>query len=260
MSFLNDVIGIFRDYWPQLLQGIGNTLLIALTGTVVGLLIGMLTGMVRTVAPSKKPALRVLQKIVNGIIAVYVEIFRGTPMMVQAMVIFWGFAFANGGQTLPLIPAGIVIVSINTGAYMAEIVRGGIISVDRGQMEGALSVGMTHRQAMFHVVLPQVLRNILPSVSNEFVINIKDTSVLNVIGVTELYYMAGVIYKMNYKIFETYAVICVLYFILTFAVTRLLRLAERKLEGGRSYTICGSQSDSAAEIHIQKDADKEVLR
>ena len=260
MEFFRDVLNIVVKYYPNLLRGVGYTMLIALTGTLAGLVIGLATGVIRTTPLSKNGVVRVLQKILNAVIAVYVEIFRGTPMMVQAMVIFWGFAFANGGQTLPLIPAGIVIVSINTGAYMAEIVRGGIISVDRGQMEGALSVGMTHRQAMFHVVLPQVLRNILPSVSNEFVINIKDTSVLNVIGVTELYYMAGVIYKMNYKIFETYAVICVLYFILTFAVTRLLRLAERKLEGGRSYTICGSQSDSAAEIHIQKDADEEVLR
>ena len=260
MNFLRQVWEIATRYRVQLFSGVGVTMLIALTGTLAGLLIGLLTGVVRTAPLSGKKPLRVLHRILNGIIAAYIEIFRGTPMMVQAMVIFWGFAFANGGQTLPLIPAGIVIVSINTGAYMAEIVRGGIISVDRGQMEGALSVGMTHRQAMFHVVLPQVLRNILPLVSNEFVINIRDTSVLNVIGVTELYYMAGVIYKMNYKIFETYAVICVLYFILTFAVTRLLRLAERKLEGGRSYTICGSQSDSAAEIHIQKDADEEVLR
>ena len=260
MQFFEGVVGIVTQYWKYLLSGVGYTMLIALIGTVAGFVIGLLTGVIRTAPFSKNGVLRMLHRILNGIIAVYIEIFRGTPMMVQAMVIYWGYAFANGGQTLPLIPAGLFIVSINTGAYMAEIVRGGIISVDRGQMEGALSVGMTHRQAMFHVVLPQVLRNILPSVSNEFVINIKDTSVLNVIGVTELYYMAGVIYKMNYKIFETYAVICVLYFILTFAVTRLLRLAERKLEGGRSYTICGSQSDSAAEIHIQKDADEEVQR
>ena len=255
MSFLNDVIGIFRDYWPQLLQGIGNTLLIALTGTVVGLLIGMLTGMVRTVAPSKKPALRVLQKIVNGIIAVYVEIFRGTPMMVQAMVIYWGYAYAMNGQTLALIPSGILIVSINTGAYMAEIVRGGIISIDRGQFEGAMSIGMSHGQTMLRVIIPQVLRNILPSVSNEFVINIKDTSVLNVIGVTELYYFAGVIKRQNFQTFQTYLVVCVLYFIMTFAVTRLLRLAEKKLDGDENYTIFGSQTDPAAEIHIKGQED-----
>ena len=174
-------------------------------------------------------------------------------MMVQAMVIYWGYAFANDGTTLPLIPAGLFIVSINTGAYMAEIVRGGIISVDKGQLEGAYSVGMTHAQAMNKVIIPQVLRNILPSISNEFVINIKDTSVLNVIGVTELYYMAGVIKRINLQTFQTYAVICVLYFILTFTVTRLLRLLERKLEGSDTYTICGSGSDSSAEIHIKRE-------
>lgn len=260
MTFLKQVLDIAVKYRAQLLSGVGITMLIALVGTLAGLIIGLLTGVVRTAPLSHRKPLRVLHRILNGIIAAYIEVFRGTPMMVQAMVIFWGFAFANGGQTLPLIPAGIAIVSINTGAYMAEIVRGGIISIDRGQMEGALSVGMTHRQAMFRVVLPQVLRNILPSVSNEFVINIKDTSVLNVIGVTELYYMAGVIQRMNLQIFQTYAVICVLYFALTFTVTRLLRLAEKKLDGGRSYTICGSQSDPDAEIHITKDTDEEVGR
>ena len=137
---------------------------------------------------------------------------------------------------------------------MAEIVRGGIISVDKGQLEGAYSVGMTHAQAMGKVVLPQVLRNILPSISNEFVINIKDTSVLNVIGVTELYYMAGVIKRINLQTFQTYTVICVIYFILTFTVTRLLRLAERRLDGAENYTICGSGSDSQAEIRIRKEA------
>lgn len=260
MNFLKQVFDIAVRYRGQLFSGVGITMLIALSGTLAGLLIGLLTGVIRTAPLSRRKPLRVLHKILNGVLAAYIEVFRGTPMMVQAMVIFWGFAFANGGQTLPLVPAGIVIVSINTGAYMAEIVRGGIISVDRGQMEGALSVGMTHRQAMFHVVLPQVLRNILPSVSNEFVINIKDTSVLNVIGVTELYYMAGVIYKMNYQIFQTYAVICVLYFLLTFTITRLLRLAEKKLDGGRSYTICGSQSDPDAEIHIKRETEEEVGR
>lgn len=253
MTFFKDVLAIAVEYRALLLRGVGYTMLIALVGTLAGLLIGLLTGVVRTAPLSPRRLLRILHRVMNGIIAAYIEIFRGTPMMVQSMVIFWGFAFLNGGQTLPLIPAGIVIVSINTGAYMAEIVRGGIISVDRGQMEGALAVGMTHGQAMRHVVLPQVLRHILPSVSNEFVINIKDTSVLNVIGVTELYYMAGVINRMNLKIFETYAVICVLYFVLTFTVTRLLRLLEKKMDGGRSYTICGSQSDPEAEIHITRE-------
>ena len=253
MEFIREVLAIVRQYHSYLLSGVGYTMLIALIGTIAGFLIGLLTGVVRTAPMSKNGFVRALHKILNAIIAVYIEVFRGTPMMVQAMVIYWGYAFANDGTTLPLIPAGLFIVSINTGAYMAEIVRGGIISVDKGQLEGAYSVGMTHAQAMNKVIIPQVLRNILPSISNEFVINIKDTSVLNVIGVTELYYMAGVIKRINLQTFQTYAVICVLYFILTFTVTRLLRLLERKLEGSDTYTLCGSGSDSSAEIHIQRE-------
>ncbi len=251
MSFFQDVINIVAKYYPQLLSGVGNTMLIALTGTVAGLVIGLLTGIVRTAPFSRNGFVRALHRILNAVIAVYVEIFRGTPMMVQAMVIYWGYAFATGGSTLPLIPSGILIVSINTGAYMAEIVRGGIISIDKGQFEGAMSIGMTHSQTMFKVIIPQVMRNILPSVSNEFVINIKDTSVLNVIGVTELYYFAGIIKRQSFETFQTYLVVCVLYFILTFTVTRLLRFVERKLDGNDSYVIFGSQSDSAAEIHIK---------
>lgn len=251
MSFFQDVIRIAAKYYPQLLSGVGNTMLIALTGTAAGLIIGLLTGVIRTAPFSRNGVVRVLHKILNAVIAVYVEIFRGTPMMVQAMVIYWGYAFATGGNTLPLIPSGILIVSINTGAYMAEIVRGGIISIDRGQFEGAMSIGMTHSQTMCQIIIPQVMRNILPSVSNEFVINIKDTSVLNVIGVTELYYFAGIIKRQSFETFQTYLVVCVLYFILTFTVTRLLRFAERRLDGNDSYVIFGSQSDSAAEIHIR---------
>ena len=253
MEFFTKVGEILGKYWPYLLDGLGQTMLIALTGTLIGLLIGLLTGIVRTIPLSKSNVLAWVQRIVNALISVYVEIFRGTPMMVQAMVIYWGYAFMMGGNTLPLIPAGIFIVSINTGAYMTEIVRGGIISVDKGQFEGAYSVGMTHWQAMVHVIIPQVLKNILPSVSNEFVINIKDTSVLNVIGVMELYYMAGKIQSMTLQIFETYLIVCVMYFVMTFTITRLLRLAEKKLAGRDSYTICGSQSDPNAEIHIKEE-------
>ena len=252
IQFFKDVCDIVIKYYPYLLSGIGYTMLIALVGTVAGLVIGLATGVLRTCPMSKNGFVRFLQKVLNWVISVYVEIFRGTPMMVQAMVIYWGFAFATGGNTLPLIPSGILIVSINTGAYMAEIVRGGIISIDKGQFEGAAAVGMTHWQAMIHIILPQVLRNILPSVANEFVINIKDTSVLNVIGVTELYAVAGIIKRQNFLTFETYLVVCVIYFILTFSITRILRLIEKKLQGADSYVICGSQSDPNAEIRVPK--------
>lgn len=249
--FFTDVWNIIKDYWDLLLKGVGNTMLLALTGTLFGLVIGLLIGIFRTIPKPKNAVLRVLKKIADFILAAYIEIFRGTPMMVQSMVIYWGYAFASGGNTLPLLPSGIIIVSINTGAYMSEIVRGGIISIDKGQFEGAQAIGMTHFQAMFHVILPQVLRNILPSISNEFIINIKDTSVLNVIGVSELYFYGGKIIRFNLQYFETYFVISVIYFILTFAISRLLRLIEKKMDGKKNYTVFGSQSDFNAEIHVE---------
>ena len=237
MSFLNDVWNILVKYHMLLLQGIGNTMLIALTGTVAGLAVGLLTGIIRTAPVSKNPVLKALHKVINAVIAVYVEVFRGTPMMVQAMVIYWGYAFAMQGQTLPLIPSGIMIVSVNTGAYMAEIVRGGIISIDKGQFEGASSIGMKHSQTMFKVVIPQVMRNILPSVSNEFVINIKDTSVFNVISVTELYFASKSAAGVYYKYFEIFFITCVVYFIMTFTASRLLRWAESKMDGPKDYQL-----------------------
>ncbi|MBO5059600.1 MAG: amino acid ABC transporter permease [Clostridia bacterium] len=243
VEFIKEVINIFTEYRGYFLQGIGYTMLIALSGTVIGLVIGLITGIIRTIPTSKNPIIRILLKIVNAVISIYVEVFRGTPMMVQSMVIFWGYAFMNNGATLPLIPAGIFIVSINTGAYMAEIVRGGIISIDKGQFEGAYSIGMNHWQTMLHVIIPQTMRNILPAISNEFVINIKDTSVLNVIGVTELYFFTAKISKMTWSIFETYVVACVIYFILTFTITRLLRFIEHKIDGPSSYSMNIDEDD-----------------
>ena len=254
--FLSEVWSIVVEYRDVLLRGIGFTMLIALIGTVAGLAIGLLTGILRTMPKSKNGFVRALQTVLNAVIAVYVEVFRGTPMMVQAMVIYWGFAFASGGQTLPLIPSGILIVSVNTGAYMAEIVRGGIISIDRGQFEGAYSIGMNHWQAMINVVIPQTMRNILPAISNEFVINIKDTSVLNVIGVTELYFFTAKISKMTWAIFETYVVACVIYFILTFTITRILKYIERKIDGPSSYLIHHSSTMPDENFAVKEGAER----
>ena len=237
IDFINEIIDILGKYRGFFLQGVGFTMLIALAGTIIGLIIGLITGIVRTIPQSKNPVIRFILKLVNIVISIYVEVFRGTPMMVQSMVIFWGYAFMNDGKTLPLIPAGIFIVSINTGAYMAEIVRGGIISIDKGQFEGAYSIGMNHWQTMINVIVPQTMRNILPAISNEFVINIKDTSVLNVIGVTELFFFTAKISKMTWAIFETYVIACVIYFILTFTITRILKYIERRIDGPSSYII-----------------------
>lgn len=239
---------IFAKYHQMIFKGIGYTMLVSIIGTIIGLVIGLLIGVFRTMPTPKNKFLKILKKAADWILSAYVEIFRGTPMMVQAMVIFWGFALINNGVTLNVVFAGLFIVSINTGAYMAEIVRGGIISVSKGQFEGAHAIGMTHAQTMFYVVIPQVLRNILPSVANEFVINIKDTSVLNVIGFTELYFVAYTINSINYQTFATYLLVAIIYFVLTFTITRILRLIEKKMDGKKNYTVQGSQNMDADSI------------
>ena len=239
---LAEALQIFLKYKTQFLNGALVTILLSFTGTILGLCIGLIFGVIRTAPLSKKGFIAAIQKVIRFIIAAYVEIFRGTPMIVQSMVIYWGYAFANGGKTLDLTVAGILIVSINTGAYLTEIVRGGIDSIDKGQYEGAVSIGMSHSQTMMYVVMPQVMRNILPGVSNEFINNIKDTSVLNVIGVAELYFATGKIIRINFEIFETYLITCIIYLIITFTVTRILRYFERKLEGNLNYQIVNTQS------------------
>jgi putative lysine transport system permease protein len=218
------------------LRGAGITLLIALIGTVFGAIIGLLAGVIRTIPKPEKGAKRSLLKIINVILSIYIEFFRGTPMIVQAMVIFYGSALAFGLDMNPL-TAAMFIVSINTGAYMAEFVRGGVLSIDKGQFEAAHALGMNHIQTMFNVVLPQVIRNILPATGNQFVINIKDTSVLNVISVTELFFQTKSIAGNNFRYFESFFVACVIYFVLTFTVTIILRLIEKKLDGPDNYTM-----------------------
>jgi putative lysine transport system permease protein len=234
------VTKIVIENWPMYLRGAGITLLIAIIGTIVGSIIGLLIGVIRTIPMPERGVKRVLLKFINAILSIYIEFFRGTPMIVQAMVIFYGSALAFGFD-MDRLYAAVFIVSINTGAYMSEIVRGGIVSIDKGQFEAAQAIGMNHFQTMFNVILPQVIRNILPATGNEFVINIKDTSVLNVISVSELYFQTKSVAGNNFRYFESFFVACILYFIMTFTVTRILRYIERKLDGPDSYIMSGNQ-------------------
>ncbi len=248
-TFFGWVLFLMDKYGSVLLKGAGVTLLLAVVGTFIGCLIGLVVGVIQTIpmedndSAAKKFAIRCLQRLLDA----YVEVFRGTPMIVQAMVVYYGAMSLFNIDMSPMF-AGFFVVSINTGAYMAEIVRGGIISVSKGQFEGAHAIGMTHAQTMFYVVIPQVLRNILPSVANEFVINIKDTSVLNVIGFTELYFVAYTINSINYQTFATYLLVAIIYFVLTFTITRILRLIEKKMDGKKNYTVQGSQNMDADSI------------
>ena len=232
------VVYLVTHYSASFLRGAGSTLLIALVGTFVGCLIGFAVGIVQTIPVSKQDSIikRALLFIVKLILNIYVEVFRGTPMIVQAMFIYFG-AMQYLGITMGMWFAAFFIVSINTGAYMAETVRGGILSIDPGQTEGAKAIGMTHFQTMLYVIFPQTLRNIMPQIGNNLIINIKDSSVLSVIGVIELYYAAKQTAGAYYWWFEAMTVAMVLYLIMTFVFSRLLRFWESKLDGPASFDL-----------------------
>ena len=187
-NFWTSIANIWVEYGPSFLRGAGMTMLIAVISTAVGCLIGFGVGIVQTIPADRKeqPVRWWIMRVVRFVLGVYVEVFRGTPMMVQAMFIFYGMAMLWNIH-MDMLPAALLIVSINTGAYMAETVRGGILSIDAGQTEGAKAIGMTHVQTMLYVILPQALRNIMPQIGNNLIINIKDTCVLSVIGTVELF-------------------------------------------------------------------------
>ena len=247
-DFFGWVVFLLQKYGSMFLSGTGVTLLIAITGTIAGFGIGLLIACFRTLPEDSLHGFgKVGFKALRLVLSAYVELFRGTPMIAQAMLIFYGLAQYFNFNMDP-IPAGILIVSINTGAYMTEIIRGGIISIDQGQYEGAQSIGMTHWQTMTRVVLPQAVRNIMPSIGNEFVINIKDSSVLNVISVTEMYFQAKSAGGTYLRIFEAMVIVCIIYFILTFTVTRLLHWLEKKMDGADTFAIQHSQNMSAGAV------------
>ena len=251
-GFFEWVFFFLKTYGPMFLQGAGITLLISLTGTITGFVIGLGVGYVRSIPCEREDGLAryIPLRIVRALLGVYIEVFRSTPMIVQAMVIFYGAASVLH-INLPHLLAGYVIVSINTGAYLSEIVRGGIHSVDPGQREAALAIGMTYGQTMLHVVLPQAIRNILPALGNEFVVNIKDTSVLNVISVTELFFISKSAAGTYFKYFEVFFITSCVYFVMTFSITRLLRWLENRMDGPENYTIHGSQTVPDGEIKLK---------
>ena len=236
----NWLVSTWKQYGGMILSGVGMTLLLALVGTIVGFFIGLLVGIVRTIPTPTTYGRRWGLNVLKWLLSVYVEIFRGTPMMVQAAVIYYGIAqfwHLNINRTL----AALIIVSINTGAYLSEVIRGGIISTPEGQFEAASALGMSHNQRMWHIILPQAVRNSLPSITNEFIVNIKDTSVLSIISVSELFFVGTTIASQTFEFFPTYLSISVIYLILTFTITRIFNLIERKLDGSKNYNLMANQ-------------------
>ena len=236
-----DVVKLWTTYAGLYLNGIWTTIYLAVICTAIGCLIGLLCGILNTIPYSKNDNIfkRSLLGFIRGLIRVYVEVFRGTPMILQAVVIYYGLPyFSNFSLRFEnALLCAFFVVSINTGAYMAESVRGGIISIDPGQTEGAKAIGMTHWQTMTNVILPQALRNILPQIGNNLIINLKDTSVLSIISVSEFFNVHKSIAGTTYLYFPSAAIEMIGYLTMTVVASILLRMVEKKMEGSANYEL-----------------------
>ena len=241
MDLMQDMARLWDKYQPLYVNGIVNTLVLALVATAIGCVIGLFCGILNTIpyTPQDNIVKRFILRLTRIIVRVYVEVFRGTPMVLQAVFIYYGLPYFtdNALRFDSVWAAAILIVSINTGAYMAESVRGGIISIDPGQTEGAKAIGMTHWQTMVNVILPQALRNIMPQIGNNFIINVKDTSVMFIISFTEFFAAHRYIVGVNNMYFPSAAIEMVGYLTMTLLASFLLRWVEKKMDGPGSYKL-----------------------
>ena len=241
----NKYVTIFSKYGNWILSGVITTLILALFGTIVGLIIGIFIayGKNIVVKDTDKTIIKWLKRLCLGVCQIYSTVLRGTPMMVQALIFKYGcqalgldfgiiqFPSAVSDVLNGWLIAGLVVITLNTSAYMAEIVKSGLNGVDLGQVEGARSLGMGSARTSFSIVLPQALRNCLPTIGNELIVNIKDSSVLNVIAVSELFYRIKDIASTSYAFFECYIIVALIYLVLTLLATLVLKLIEKKMDG-----------------------------
>ena len=236
-----DMADLWGRYGGSYLNGIKNTLILALGATLIGCLIGFICGILQTIPYTKSDSLvkRFFLTLIRVIVRIYVEVFRGTPMVLQSVFVYYGLPYlSNNALKFDNIwMAAILVVSINTGAYMAESVRGGIMSVDTGQTEGAKAIGMNHFQTMVYVILPQAVRNIMPQIGNNFIINIKDTSVMFIIGFTEFFAAHRAAVGATYQYFPSAAIEMIGYLCMTLISSFLLRKLEKRLDGSDSYEL-----------------------
>jgi putative lysine transport system permease protein len=248
-KLFDDIARLWAAYYPAYFTGIRNTLVLAVAATLIGCVIGLICGILNTIPYTQNDNIvkRFFLKLIRVLVRIYVEVFRGTPMVLQAVFIFYGLPYFSDGAVAfkgnsGIWLASLLVVSINTGAYMAESVRGGIISIDPGQTEGAKAIGMTHVQTMVSVILPQAVRNIIPQIGNNFIINIKDTSVMFVIGFIEFFATHRNIVGVNMMYFPSATIEMAGYLCLTLVASFLLRRVEKKMDGSDSYELV--QTDS----------------
>lgn len=234
-----------KKYSDMFWEGTKLTLFIAILGTLLGFVLGYVVGIIQDAKINQGDNIikKILMRAIKIIASVYVEIFRDTPMIVQAMIVYFGIKMQAHINITPL-NAGILVTILNTGAYMAETVRGGIGSIDLGQREGAWAMGMSPMKTMLYIVLPQAFKNIIPEMANTFLTNLKMTSVLNVIAIQELFMAAKTVGGNYYKYFESYLVIAVIYFVLCFVFNRVFLFMEKKMQGKNDYALAVEYMDN----------------
>lgn len=247
---ITDITQILSAYAPSLILGIKTTMTIALIGTGCGFLLGLLVGGIKAIRLDLTAGTlpRVFKKVIDFIINVYITIFRGTPMMVQAVFIYYALLDVVHWNNFT---AACFVITVNTGAYMAEIIRSGIQAVDIGQTEAARSLGMSNAQTMFSVVLPQAIKNAFPAIGNELIVNIKDSSVLMIISITELMFQSKSIAGSTFKFTTVYFIEAMIYLILTSICAFILNLIEKKMNQDVSVSLPMSSTEPNS-IHYTK--------
>jgi len=214
-----DTLSLITDASPLLLKGLENTIKVAFLSLLFATILGLFFGLLRV---SKRKSLQMIAK-------VYVSIIRGTPLYVQVIFFYFGFFPLVFGRATDAVSAGIFVLSLNAGAYLVEIFRAGIESIDKGQMEAGRAIGFTHGQTMAYIIMPQAIKRMIPAIVNQFIISIKDTSLLATIGIAELTFTAQTIYAVNFKAFEFLGAIGIIYWVLIYVLTAFSHWLERRL-------------------------------
>ncbi len=226
-GFGEEIYNLLETYGSLLLEAMGSTLLLALLGLFFGCILGIIFGMASVVK----------NKFANTISTIYVNIIRGIPMIVLAFFVFYGVPFGLKSIGIKAVftglQAGTICLALNCGAYMSEIIRAGIQAIDKGQMEAARSLGLPYWRSMFKVVLPQAIKNMIPSIVNQFIITLKDTSILSVIGFPELVNKAQNVIAITFKSFQMWAIVAIMYLVVILLLQQLAKALERRLSRGR---------------------------
>lgn len=228
-GFFPGVAFLLSRHWNVFFTGMITTLIIAIVGTLIGFVLSLPLVAIRIMptSPTDTKLYRFLRHFLNGFAKTYIQIFRGTPMIVQATVIYYGVIYLAGYW--PAFIAGITVVGLNTTAYMAEILRGSVSSIDKGQYEAGTSLGMRYPLLMLRIIFPQAIKHALPAFGNEIIVNIKDTAVLSVIAVSDLFYSSRFLTTTYYRQFEVYFIVSVLYLIMTLSFSALLKWIEKRM-------------------------------